>query len=429
MTLGKDRWGYTMLHRSGLQLSGPENQDVRLLIRMTRWRFTAINESGLPFLSELCAIAQKYPSVRSAMLALAGSLRPWQALNATSSSSAQDHSQRHQPIDLASSALERYQSALEDLQIKISELHLAEANNDDIVELLGSVLILITAGFPSDSRPSQDADWTLHISGIVSLIESLDQNDIQRAYVARLAREIAAYLDIGVFSLGSLSQSKNRRAWLAWDIEPPEAPQQTDFSPMEVMLGYPRSLVTIIAAMAALIECQHRGEMDSLVQTTIARLYEQARRGREYATPPAEQQQQQKLAMMEEHFSQLETALTLWTQPVIPSRISIPVSLALTTAWEIMRKAGLIYLWRGGFKTNVLGQLSSASVRANIVSKFIREMILGLQALLHMYDEHRITIMNIMTWPTVVIANECDRYKRVMPGISHNMRTYLPQKQ
>ncbi|KAF4450491.1 Xylanolytic transcriptional activator xlnR [Fusarium austroafricanum] len=398
----KDRWGYSKLHRSGLRLSGPENQDVRLLIRMTRWRFTAINDSGLPFLSELCAIAQKYSSVRSAMLALAGSLRPWIALNAVTSGSAQSPSQRHQAVDLASSALERYQSALQDLQIKISELHVSEANNDDIVELLGSVLILITAGFPSDSRPSQDADWTLHISGIVSLIESLDQNHIQSVYISRLAREIAAYLDIGIFSLGSLGQSRSRRAWLSWNIEPPGAPQQTDFSPMEVMLGYPRSLVTVIASMAALLECKDRGEIDSLVQTTIAGLFEQARQGRDDASPPVEQQQREKQATIEELCTQLETTLTLWTQPVIPSRISIPVRLALTTAWEIMRKAALIYLWRGGFGANVQEQIPS--VRANIASKFIREMILSLQALLHMYDEQRITIMNIMTWPTVVIA-------------------------
>ncbi|KNB20098.1 hypothetical protein FOXG_22750 [Fusarium oxysporum f. sp. lycopersici 4287] len=424
MALETNFWGYSAIHSSGLRLSGPENQDVRLrkftiypalglrsvltrsVIRMTRWRFTAINESGLPFLTELCAIARKYPSVRSAMLALASSLRPALSLKSLSSLSAPDHPQ-HQPSDLDLSALERYQSALEDLQIKISRINVSHANNDDIVELLGSVLILITVGFPSDSRSTQDADWTLHISGIVSLIESIDQNAIQSAYVSRLAREIAAYLDIGVFSLGSSGQSRSKRAWLTWDIEPPEAPQQTDFSPMEVMLGYPRSLITLIAAMAALLDCQDRGEVDLLTQTIIGKLYDRACQDSEYVTPTTERQVQETRTVFGQLFSQFETALTLWTPPVVPSRISTSVSLALTTAWEIMRKAGLIYLWRGGLKTSVLHQ--SSTVHARTVGKFIREMILGLQALLHMYDEQRITIMNIMTWPTVIIANECGK--------------------
>ncbi|TVY65016.1 hypothetical protein Focb16_v015436 [Fusarium oxysporum f. sp. cubense] len=438
MALERNFWGHSMIHNSGLRLSGPENQDVRLrkcaiypalgfrsvltwsVIRMTRWRFTAINESGLPFISGLCVIAQKYPSVRSAMLALASSLRPALSLKNISSTSAPGYSQHHEPFDLDSSALERCQSALKDLQTKISKVNVSQANNDDVVELLVSVLIMITAGFPSGSRSTQDADWTLHISGIVSLIESLDQTEIQSAYVSRLAREIAAYLDIGVFSLGSLSQSKNRRAWLTWNIEHPETPQETDFSPMEVMLGYPRSLITLIAAMAALLECQDRGEVDLLTQTTVDKLYERACQGCEYVAPTTEQQIQETRAISGELFSRFETALTLWTQPVVPLRISTSVSLALTTAWEIMRKACLIYLWRGGLKKNVLHQLSP--VHARIAGKFIREMIVGLQALIHMYDEQRITIMNIMTWPTVIVANECGNDRGLQTAVLNVLR-------
>lgn len=367
------------------------------VIRMTRWRFTAINESGLPFLTVLCTTAQKYPAVQSAILALAGFLRPWLAQNSAISTDTQRQ--------LASTALERYQSALETLQTKISALNVSQASNDDIVEMLGSVLILITAGFPSDSRTSQDsADWTLHISGIVSLIESLDQNNIQSAYLSRLAREIAAYLDIGAFSLGSLGKTRSRRAWLEWDIEPPGTPEQTDLTPMEIMLGYPKSLVTIIATVAALIECQTRNEVDALVRSTVSRLHEHAIQGARTALSIS-QKQSETMASTEELFSQLETVLTLWAQPAIPSRVSTPVSLALTSAWEVMRKSTLIYMWRGGFHTNVTVPLSPRC--KTIVARFIREMILDLKALLDMFDEQRITIMNIMTWPTVVIANEC----------------------
>ncbi|KAE8358636.1 fungal-specific transcription factor domain-containing protein [Aspergillus caelatus] len=430
----EDRWGLSMLHRCGLRLTGAENQDIRLLIRMTRRRFTAINESGNPLLSGLCFLAQKYPSIRNTMLALAGTMRSWPASITGSNTSGpaytawlpiptDPHNSLQQPANsVPSSTLLRYQSALADLQHKIATLdQTAQVEEDEVVELLGSVLVLICAGFPSSSGPSaKSADWALHISGIISVIDFLDPRVVDCAGdVPRLAREIAAYLDIGAFSLGRVGWRDRgvRLAWLKWKIAPPDVMAPTEgsdngFSPTEIITGYPRSLVTIIAALSAVLESGGlpRGygeEVDLLVRETVIRLYERTCEiSDDYPPPVARPYNQEGLTSMKEDlFSKLETILTLWRHPSIPPHFSTQLSLALTTTWEIMRKASLIFLWRGGFQTSVLTPLTSS--RASTTLKFIREILVGLHALINMYDEQRITIMNVMTWPVVVAANEC----------------------
>ncbi|KAL2785019.1 hypothetical protein BJX66DRAFT_70233 [Aspergillus keveii] len=163
---------------------------------------------------------------------------------------------------------------------------MTSASNDDIIELLGCVLALISAGFSSSGSPTKSADWALHISGIVSIIDCLDPRAVELAGdVPRLAKEVAVHLDIGAFSLGSASRKKRngRLAWLEWEIAPPDAPLAqaqacATFSPMEIMTGYPRSLVTIIAALSAVLECRERGEenVDLLLRQTVNSLYKRA---------------------------------------------------------------------------------------------------------------------------------------------------------
>ncbi|KAL2814184.1 hypothetical protein BJX63DRAFT_431584 [Aspergillus granulosus] len=325
------------------------------------------------------------------MLALAGTLRPRAAPTVASTTSGPAHPAslltRTDPYatctqpasSVPSSALLRYQSVLADLQHKISTLHhTVQASNDDIVELLGSVLVLVSTGFPSSSgSPAKGADWALHISG---------------------HWEIAAHLEIGAFSLGSVEYKRRngRFAWLEWGIAPPDATAATQgiedgFSPTEVMMRYPRPLVTITAALSAVLECQDRGgeDVDPLVHETIMRLYERACAGTDYYLPsPTGRYNHDNPALTEVLLSKLETVLTQWKYPPIPPHLSTQLTLALTTAWEIMRKAALIFSWRRGFLTSVLKPLPSA--RAGTALKFVHEMLVGLHALLNMYDEQRI---------------------------------------
>ncbi|KAJ5753693.1 uncharacterized protein N7511_007846 [Penicillium nucicola] len=390
------------LHKSGLILSGPENQAIRFLIRISRVRFTAINESGVPFLAELLTLAKSHRSIRNALLALADRLR-----TTAYSSTALDtiNSQTSQPElwSPKTTALRSYQDALIGLQENIARLHIAEASHDVALEALGSVLLLTIAGFPRHIRAEGAYDWALHVTGMISLIESLDTGVTDGTGLGRLVKEMAAHLDIAVFSLGR--PGKSRRAWLQWEIYPPGTRCQSDFSSLEIIAGYPKSLSTIIAAMSAVLEDMHLPSCEDSLQDIVRKLYDTTLIGQgtgssvpgPIATPTDDTHRQM--------LNMLEIVLVLWQPPDLPTRISMPVALSLTSAWEIMRKAALLYLWRGGFCNSVFAPIFSD--REDVTARFIREMLLGFRALLNLVDEQRITIMNVMTWPLLVVANEC----------------------
>ncbi|KAL5592995.1 hypothetical protein FOBRF1_012097 [Fusarium oxysporum] len=416
MASERGRWGSTTPHRTGLRLSGRENQSIRLVIRMSRRRFAAINDSGLPALTGLCTVAQKYPGIRSPLLALASSLLPLPS-SVTTLNTNRGSNERETQSDI----LEHYQAALENLQRKISELEDAAATHDYTVELLGSVLVLVLAGFPGSIVPSHDADWTLHVSGIMSLIESLDKKAIESALISRLGRAMAAQMDIRAFSRGSSLQPEEKvNAWLRWSIEPPDTPPHSDFLPLKVFIGYPRSLITLIAAVSAVLDSRDDEGVDELVCDTVQSLHMRACQGRSRGISPHSQNEFTGLPTSERLLSQLETALTLWQQPCIPDRVSTAACLALTTSWEIMRKAALIFLWRRGFGASVRQSLPPD--RSTIAIKFIREMLLGFSALFNLYDERRITITNVLTWPLVLVANECSNARELREEVLHLLR-------
>lgn len=366
------------------------------MIRTSRLRFTAINESGFPFLVALLDAARQSPAIRNAMLALAGCLRsPTRDPAGTSDAPC--------PYLPGFAATGNYQACLAELRSKILDFQHGGAGGDAI-EILGCIMMLITAGFPSTVESARAGDWALHISGMVSLVESLDDSVIENTAIGRISRELAAQLSIGAFLLGC--KRNLRCAWLEWDIHPPEAPPDSDFSSLEILRGYPKSLLTIIAAVSAVLEQQTEERVDPLVQDTVQRLYDSAclQEGvvgrvslNTLFLPPPGAQSRTLLSM-------LDTALTAWEPPEIPSRMSVGVITALTNAWEAMRKAALIYLWRGGFGARVTVPLFPHHARAT--TKFIREMILVLRALLYATDEQGITMFNSMTWPIIVIANE-----------------------
>ncbi|KAJ5985029.1 hypothetical protein N7522_012225 [Penicillium canescens] len=408
------------LHRSGLVLSGPENQAIRLLIRISRVRFTAINESGVPFLDELLKLAKSHRSIRTALLALADRLRATVYPSSTFDTVDGEQSQP-QLWSPKTSSLESYHDALIGLRENIACLHIAEASHDVALEVLGSVLLLTIAGFPRNMRAEGAHDWSFHVSGMISLIESLDTDVTGGTGLGRLVKEMAAHLDIGVFSLGRPGNS--RRAWLEWNICPPGTPCESDFSSLEVIAGYPKSLLTIVATMSAVLEDMNLPDCPASLRTLVRKLYDATLVGQgtgssvpgPIATPTDDTHAQM--------LNMLEIVLVLWRPPNLPTRISMPVAFALASAWEIMRKAALLYLWRGGFCASVFVPIFSD--RKDVTAKFIREMLLGFRALLNLVDEQRITIMNVMTWPLLVVANECGNN----PGLQGEILSLLQRMQ
>ncbi|KAF9882281.1 hypothetical protein CkaCkLH20_00317 [Colletotrichum karsti] len=300
-------------------------------------------------------------------------------------------------------ALDSYQKALGTLQEKIASLDVLAASNDDVVEVLGAALILTLAGFP---RTGQDSTaWSHHIAGLVTLIQLLDLGTIIADPLGNILRESVAYFDITAFSLGRPLRARN--AWLRWEIHPPEAVPADDFGNLEVAVGYPKSLLTIIAVVSSFLD---NPEQDTALDLTglVERLYTHATAD-SLAYPTSTCTSEPDLdcnhSLPPDTFHKIETALLLWQPPTPPKRLSSAVSVALTGAWEIMRKATLLYLWRGSFTMDVLRPLPVR--RAALTARYVREMLFGLRTLLAYLESDGITIMNVMTWPLAVIGNEC----------------------
>ncbi|KAF4973084.1 hypothetical protein FSARC_515 [Fusarium sarcochroum] len=377
-TLAQYQWG-------GLMLSGTENQDIRLLMRISRLRFTAINESGVPFLTEVLKLSKTYPSIRNALLALAGRFKATTFLGRNSGTAG----------DQGTAALEIYQDVLISLREKIAQLDSVQANHDGVaLEVMGSILLLTITRFPKDTRLEQSDDWWFHMAGMISVIQSMDRRALESTNLGRLVMQMAAHLDIGALSLGRSLGS---------------TPPEPDFTPIEVIVGYPMSLLTIIATISAVLEDTKAIGPGTSLHALIKSLYDEAVNGRgvgasghalgHSATNSATG------GSYTELLSMLESVLTLWQPPVVPNRISMSVAMALTSAWDIMRKAALLYLWRGGFCASVFEPLPFN--RQQVASRFIHEMVLGFRTLLDLAEGQAITIMNIMTWSIVVVGNEC----------------------
>ncbi|KAL4941541.1 hypothetical protein BDV06DRAFT_222994 [Aspergillus oleicola] len=126
----------------------------------------------------------------------------------------------------------------------------------------------------------------------------------------------------------------------------------------------------------------------------------------------------------------LELLFDSWTAPAIPTHISFHLSTAILTAWECIRKASLIYLWRGGFDANALTPLTAnrkpnTSRNTNTAarwSNYLRQLLHGIASLLDLAERDIITIANAMLWPLVVIGNECCAEPETGTGRGTGMR-------
>ncbi|KAH8743752.1 fungal-specific transcription factor domain-containing protein [Diaporthe sp. PMI_573] len=385
------------IHKLDITLPGEENQAVRRLIRVSQMRFTAINDSGIPFLAELLPLATRFGTVKKALLALA------RVLHTPSPRCAEPSS--------AASALESYQVALTTLREKIATIDVSKASDSDVLEVLGAALLLTLAGFPRSDQHS--TAWSHHIVGLVTLIESLSPDVIGATVLGEYARESVAYLDIAAFSLGRPLKARN--AWLRWDVHPPETPPTDDFSSLEVVVGYPKSLLTIIATISAIFDGPDQDLLPTLSEL-VERLHSHSIGG-DAASPWTTALTGADDNLPSNVLSNLDTVLTRWSPPTIPSRLSASISVALVGAWEIMRKAALLYLWRGGFTANIFDPLPAQ--RAALVPRFVHEMLFGFRALVACLETDCITIMNVMTWPLAVIGNECGGDCRTQGEVDH----------
>ncbi|GKZ21497.1 hypothetical protein AbraIFM66951_006680 [Aspergillus brasiliensis] len=441
----------------GLKLSGRENQDIRYLIHSCRRTIVAIGECPQPLLTDILPLASEYPSILSALLALSARQRiyhyqfhlsqPHSLSLSLSPSSALSSISRWEALDWHQDTITKVRATLSRLQQQQQKQQQRTPGDSgdgaviiisqrDIVEVLGSCLLLALFGFPE-----QEHNWSMHVAGMIAFIESLEEmtttasaftptttiTTMEIVPLVKTARTVAAYLDIFAFALNRPQQSQ--RKWLRWGICPlpliareqqleEDENGAVEFTPFEVSTGYPETLVTLIALVSVVVEdldvngggssgggsgTDYGRVIDGEVACYIQDIYR---------VITQELQQELQLADNDDPEiywkSRMHIILSWWETPAIPPHISATLSLASTTAWEIMRKAAHIYLSRGGFTANIL-YTKPTQRRQRTNRRYVREILVGLQSLVRLAEEQEITIANAMIWPMTVVGNEiCD---------------------
>lgn len=81
----------------------------------------------------------------------------------------------------------------------------------------------------------------------------------------------------------------------------------------------------------------------------------------------------------------------------------------LRLAWETVRRAAQIFLWRGaGFHSNILAPLApDLEDRKNAC---VREIISNIDIIFAVSKQHHLSIGNAMLWPLAVAGCECSLY-------------------
>jgi hypothetical protein len=304
--------------------------------------------------------------------------------------------------------IEHYQRLIADLRATIATATALErAEPDQLLE------VLVLAALTSIFGVTDVQQWSLHIDGTVSLADSMDPHLFDQVGCARYMRDVAAFMDIHALSLGR--PEKSRRAWLKWRSESAtqENPNSDDggacFTSFEITHGIPESLVTLLAVMSAGLEDIAEDGHEHFLTTLTEELYLKALSDSKSAGNPNPWSEFTANSQNDvERWNVLvERLILLWTHPPLPRHFSSTLQFALTTCWEILRKAFLVFLWRRGFVGNILSP--SDPYRDARIVQMTREALMASRSLLDLRDSHNITIANALLWPLVVFGNECHR--------------------
>ncbi|KAJ5267076.1 hypothetical protein N7478_009884 [Penicillium angulare] len=391
-----------------LNLSGTDNQNIRLLIRRYRRSLVAIPGYGVPILQCLMPLAARHATSLEALLTLATQFRVSQKLLECTR-----EINRRSP-DLA---LDSHQRAVSTLRSSLSRL---QCGNGDIEEAIAVSMILWVFGCPGHDI------WSIHLNGLIALLEATPLPGLDTLLplsLHRLATVAAAHLDIKAISVGRTEPSQ--RLWLHWRLCPPEEilsfpMEEKPFSAWEISFGYPETLMTIIALVSAVVEDDISGrQVDPICMEYLERLADQK-------FPSAESNvnliafpslipnaRNEKLALL------METVIINWRPPSITDTMSLEASIALTAMWEVMRKATIIYLWRGGFETDVTTTLSRE--RQLCIHRCVHEMCSNIDQVIQTAEKFHLPMAKSLMWPLAVIANEAsgspDLQRKIMDYI------------
>lgn len=150
------------------------------------------------------------------------------------------------PSERSSLELGHHQAALLALQQETGRLQHGVTDMVRVLKTLSCSFLLAIFGIGEC-----DGCWAQHVRGMVSIIRMADWNALTLSKVGLFLLSACAHQDISAFSMGNTRRS--HRAWLAWMVHRRSNNDGT-FSPFETLIGYPESLITIIAFISEAAE-------------------------------------------------------------------------------------------------------------------------------------------------------------------------------
>lgn len=103
---------------------------------------------------------------------------------------------------------------------------------------------------------------------------------------------------------------------------------------------------------------------------------------------------------------ELEASISKWTYPSMAPGTNPLLIFALHTAWETIRLATYIYLWRGsGFYANLLKPFPDEKEARK--EMYINKTLLNIETIIVMAEQQGISVANALLWPLVTVACEC----------------------
>ncbi|KAL3291126.1 fungal-specific transcription factor domain-containing protein, partial [Colletotrichum asianum] len=292
---------------------------------------------------------------------------------------------RHGLLSLSKRGSERsevdlyhYQMAISQLCTDINGIEPDKLDIQQVHRILAASLLLYVV-----SLPYSDGSWAQHIRGMISVVRLTDQSILASTKLGRFLLCMSSVPDIPTFSVGR--DYSSQKAWVSWMLHRTSTGDGGELTCLETMLGYPESLLNIIARVAELGD--DRFMQEALKEPRLGQSQGSCNQGLNDLSNGLE--------------DELELSLRQWEMPMLLKGMSPMQKLALRTSWETFQKASLLYLWRRhGFRANILQPIRhDRQIQAKAL---VQDILVNVGAILEMGKDKRISIGNAMLWPLAV---------------------------
>lgn len=143
--------------------------------------------------------------------------------------------------------LNYYHTALSALRQEMEKL---QANPRDMTSypkvLCSSYLLAIF------SLSHCDGGWAQHARAMINMIRIADKEWLRSSQLGSFLIGACCHMDISAFAVGR--QQRSQKAWLSWMMRETETRTTNEFTALETIIGYPESLISIIALISELAD-------------------------------------------------------------------------------------------------------------------------------------------------------------------------------